>query len=96
MKKTKKMTEKVVEVIEKIYDEDDFLAVMPAALQNDYECEHFLRLVKKYNVQTPDNVLIIIVIICEAGEKTKRKGDYLKDIDTKIEGALLEESTETE
>ena len=96
MNKSKEMIKKVVEELKEIYDEEDFLKAISSALKNDYECEHFLRLINKYIVHTPDNSLIIALLISEAGEKAKRKGDYLKDIDTKIEGALLEETPEAE
>ena len=37
-------------------------------------------------------LLIIAVIISNTAEETNREGDYLKDIDDIIEGALLEEA----
>ena len=92
MKKSKKMTTKVYDRLVDIYDEEDFLTGMLSALKNDYECEQLLRLLDKYDIQTPDNVLILTVLISNAGKEAKRKGEYLKDIDTAVESAILDES----
>ncbi len=96
MKKSKTMMKKVLTKLETIYEEEDFLAAILGSMKNDYECEHLLRLIDKYEVRTPDNVLIIAVIISNTGVKTHRKNDYLKNIDDIIEGALLEEAVDTE
>ena len=92
MKKSKTMMKKVMTKLETIYEEEDFLTAILSSMKNDYECEHLLRLIDKYEVQIPDNVLIIAVIISNTAEETNREGDYLKDIDDIIEGALLEEA----
>lgn len=92
MKKSKMMMKKIMTKLETIYEEEDFLTVILSSMKNDYECEHLLRLIDKNEVQIPDNVLIIAVIISNTAEETNRKGDYLKDIDDIIEGALLEEA----
>ena len=92
MKKSKKMTGRVYDRLKEIYNEEDFLTAMMSALKNDYECEQLLRLLDKFAVQNPDNVLIIILLISNAGTEAKWKGEYLKDIDTAIENALLDES----
>ena len=92
MRKSKNMTARVYNKLVDIYDEEDFLTAMMSALKNDYECEQLLRLLDKYDIQTPDNVLIITVLISNAGTEAKRKGEYLKDIDTAVESALLDES----
>ena len=92
MKKSKKMTTRVYNKLKDIYNEDDFLTGMMSALKNDYECEQLLRLIDKYDVQTPDNVLILTVLISNAGTEAKHKGEYLKDIDTAVESALLDEN----
>ena len=96
MKKSKTMMKRVLTKLETIYEEEDFLAVILGSMKNDYECEHLLRLIDKFEVRIPDNVLIIAVIISNTGIKTHRKNDYLKNIDDIIEGALLEESVDTE
>ena len=96
MKKSKPMKKKVLTKLETIYDEEDFLAAILSSMKNDDECEHLLRLIDKYEVRIPDNVLIIAVIISNVAENKHRKKDYLKNIDDKIEGALLEEANETE
>ncbi len=96
MKKSKTMMKKVLTKLEAIYGEEDFLVAILCSMKNDYECGHLLRLIDKYEVRIPDNVLIIAVIISNTSEKTHRKDDYLKNIDDVIEGALLEEVTETE
>ena len=96
MKKSKTMMKRVLTKLETIYEEEDFLATILGSMKNDYECEHRLRLIDKYEVRIPDNVLIIAVIISNTAEETNREGDYLKDIDDIIEGALLEEADETE
>ena len=92
--KSKEMMASVLEKVERICDEEDFLAAISSVLKTDYECEHFLRLIDKYDVQIPDNVLIIAVLICKAGDKAQRMGNYLKDIDSEIENALLDEGTD--
>ena len=92
MKKSKTMMKKVMSKLETIYEEEDFLTAILGSMKNNYECEHLLRLIDKYEVQIPDNVLIIAVIISNTAEETNREGDYLKDIDDIIEGALLEEA----
>lgn len=91
MKKSKQMKDRVRDKLEEIFNEEDFVSAMLAALKNDYDCENLLRLIDKYNVQTPDNVLIMTVIISNTAAEAKYKGDYLKDIDDTIDGALLEE-----
>ena len=96
MKKSKTMMKKVMTKLETIYEEEDFLTAILGSMKNNYECEYLLRLIDKYEVRIPDNVLIIAVIISNTAEETNREGDYLKDIDDKIEGALLEETDETE
>ena len=96
MKKSKTMMKRVLTKLETIYEEEDFLATILGSMKNDYECEHLLRLIDKYEVRIPDNVLIIAVIISNTGIKTHRKNDYLKNIDDIIEGALLEEAVEIE
>ena len=96
MKKSKTMMKRVLTKLETIYEEEDFLATILGSMKNDYECEHLLRLIDKYEVRIPDNVLIIAVIISNTGIKTHRKNDYLKNIDDIIEGALLEEAADTE
>ena len=87
---------KVMTKLETIYEEEDFLTAILGSMKNNYECEHLLRLIEKYEVRIPDNVLIIAVIISNTAEETNREGNYLEDIDDIIEGALLEESDETE
>ena len=87
---------KVMSKLETIYEEEDFLTAILGSMKNNYECEHLLRLIDKYEVQIPDNVLIIAVIISNTAEETNREGNYLEDIDDIIEGALLEEADETE
>jgi hypothetical protein len=82
--------------LETIYEEEDFLTAILGSMKNNYECEHLLRLIEKYEVRIPDNVLIIAVIISNTAEETNREGNYLEDIDDIIEGALLEEADETE
>lgn len=96
MKKSKTMMKKVMTKLETIYEEEDFLTAILDSMKNNYECEHLLRLIDKYEVQIPDNILIIAVIISNTAEETNREGDYLKDIDDIIEGALLEETDEME
>ncbi len=96
MKKSKTMMKKIMTKLETIYEEEDFLTAILSSMKNDYECEHLLRLIDKYEVQIPDNVLIIAVIISNTAEETNREGNYLEDIDDIIEGALLEEADETE
>jgi len=96
MKKSKTMMKKVMTKLETIYEEEDFLTAILDSMKNNYECEHLLQLIDKYEVQIPENVLIIAVIISNTAEETNREGDYLKDIDDIIEGALLEETDETE
>ena len=96
MKKSKTMMKKVMTKLEIIYEEEDFLTAILDSMKNNYECEHLLRLIDKYEVQIPDNVLIIAVIISNTAEETNREGDYLRDIDDIIEGALLEETDEME
>ena len=96
MKKSKTMMKKVMSKLETIYEEEDFLTAILGSMKNNYECEHLLRLIDKYEVQIPDNVLIIAVIISNTAEETNREGNYLEDIDDIIEGALLEEADETE
>ena len=96
MKKSKTMMKKVMTKLETIYEEEDFLTAILGSMKNNYECEHLLRLIEKYEVRIPDNVLIIAVIISNTAEETNREGNYLEDIDDIIEGALLEESDETE
>ena len=96
MKKSKTMMKKVMTKLETIYEEEDFLTAILGSMKNNYECEHLLRLIDKYEVQIPDNVLIIAVIISNTAKETNREGNYLEDIDDIIEGALLEESDETE
>ena len=91
MKKSKQMKGRVRERLVEIYNEEDFVTAILSALKNDYDCENLLRLIDKYNVRTPDNVLIMTVIISNMGIRAKYKGDYLKDIDDTIEHALLEE-----
>nr|MCR4556910.1 hypothetical protein [Saccharofermentans sp.] len=93
MEKTEEMIEKVLNKLDEIYDEEDFLTAIMSVLKNDYECEHLLRLIDEYNVQTPDNVLIIALLISKAGDKTQRIGDYLKDIDSDVDKAILDEDT---
>ena len=95
MKKSGQMKDRVRARLEEIYSEEDFVTSILSSLKNDYECEHLLRLIGRYNVQTPDNVLIMAVIISNAGAAAKHKGDYLKEIDGEIENALLEESAES-
>lgn len=92
MKKSKKMTAIVYNKLKDIYNEEDFLTAMMSALKNDYDCAQLLRLIDKYDVQTPDNVLILTVLISNAGTEAKHKGEYLKDIDTAVESAILDES----
>ena len=96
MKKSKTMMKKVTSKLETIYEEEDFLTAILGSMKNNYECEHLLRLIEKYEVRIPDNVLIIAVIISNTAEETNREGNYLEDIDDIIEGALLEEADETE
>ncbi len=96
MKKSKTMMKKVMTKLETIYEEEDFLTAILGSMKNNYECEHLLRLIEKYEVRIPDNVLIIAVIISNTAEETNREGNYLEDIDDIIEGALLEEADETE
>ena len=96
MKKSKTMMKKVMTKLETIYEEEDFLTAILGSMINNYECEHLLRLIEKYEVRIPDNVLIIAVIISNTAKETNREGNYLEDIDDIIEGALLEESDETE
>ncbi len=96
MKKSKTMMKKVMSKLETIYEEEDFLTAILGSMKNNYECEHLLRLIEKYEVRIPDNVLIIAVIISNTAEETNREGNYLEDIDDIIEGALLEEADETE
>ena len=96
MKKSKTMMKKVMSKLETIYEEEDFLTAILGSMKNNYECEHLLRLIEKYEVRIPDNVLIIAVIISDTAEETNREGNYLEDIDDIIEGALLEEADETE
>ena len=91
MKKSKQMKDRVRGKLEEIFNEEDFVSAMLAALKNDYDCENLLRLIDKFHVRTPDNVLIMTVIISNMGIRAKYKGDYLKDIDDTIEHALLEE-----
>ena len=92
MRKSKNMTTRVYDRLVDIYDEEDFLTGMLSALKNDYECEQLLRLLDKYEVQTPDNVLILTVLISNAGKEAKWKGEYLKDIDRVVESAILDEN----
>ena len=92
MRKSKNMTTRVYDRLVDIYDEEDFLTGMLSALKNDYECEQLLRLLDKYEVQTPDNVLILTVLISNAGKEAKWKGGYLKDIDRVVESAILDEN----
>ena len=92
MRKSKNMTTRVYDRLVDIYDEEDFLTGMLSALKNDYECEQLLRLLDKYEVQTPDNVLILTVLISNAGKEAKWKGEYLKDIDRAVESAILDEN----
>ena len=96
MKKSKTMMKKVMTKLETIYEEEDFLTAILGSMKNNYECEHLLRLIEKYEVRIPDNVLIIAVIISNTAEEKNREGNYLEDIDDIIEGALLEEADETE
>ena len=96
MKKSITMMKKVTTKLETIYEEEDFLTVILGSMKNDYECGHLLRLIDKYEVRISDNILIIAVIISNTAEETNREGDYLKNIDDIIEGALLEEVAETE
>ena len=91
MKKSKQMKDRVRGKLEEIFNEEDFVSAMLAALKNDYDCENLLRLIDKYNVGTPDNVLIMTVIISNTAAEANYKGDYLKDIDDTIDSALLEE-----
>ena len=92
MKKSKQMKDRVRDKLEEIFNEEDFVTAILSALKNDYDCENLLRLIDKYNVRTPDNVLIMTVIISNTGIRAKYKGDYLKDIDDTVEKALLDES----
>lgn len=96
MEKSKEMVEKVLEKMVAITDEDNFRRDILSMLDNDYECEHFLRLMDKYDVQIQDNVAIIAIIIGEVAKKSKRKGDYLKDIDRSIEPALLDKNLDAD
>ena len=89
--KSMEMTDRILDRLEEICDDEDFLTGVLSVLKNDYECEHLLRLIDEYDVQIPDNVLIIAVLIGEAGDKAQRIGDYLKDIDNEIEDAILDE-----
>ena len=89
--KSKEMTDRILDRIEEICDDEDFLTSVLSNLKNDYECEHLLRLIDEFDVQIPDNVLIIAVLIGKAGDKVQRTGDYLKDIDNEIEDAILDE-----
>lgn len=92
MKKSNEKSNAVLDKLEEIYDEEDFQTVILSTLKNDYECEHLLRLIDKFDIQTPDNVLIATVIIDEVAAKKERKGDYLKNIGDCIERALLDEN----
>lgn len=96
MEKSKEMMKKVLEKLVAITDEDNFRRDILSMLDNDYECEQFLRLMDKYDVQIQDNVAIIAIIIGEVATKSKRKGDYLKDIDRSIEPALLDKNLDAD
>jgi len=93
MVKSREMIDRVCDKLEEISLQDSFPTTILSALKTDYECEQLLRLIDEYDVYTPENVLIITLLLSEAGQRAQWEGDYLKDIDTDVESALLDDDT---
>lgn len=93
MEKNREMMDRVLDKLEEVLDEKNFQRTILSVLKNDYECEQLLRLIDEYDVRTPDNVLILTILIGEARDKAQWKGEYLKDIDDDFENAMLDEDT---